>query len=222
MTVVDLSVYAIADPGVCGRAGLVARVLDAVAGGASLVQYRDKSAGPDALIETAAELKQALDGSGVPLLVNDRVDVALACGADGVHLGQADMAPAEARALLGRDAIIGLTIKSAEDADRAPLEVIDYACIGGVFATASKANPDPPIGLDGLGRLCRRLRARGAPWPIGAIAGITAHNAGSVIDAGADGVAVISQIFAADDVTVATAELARVVKAGLARRRVTP
>ena len=104
------------------------------------------------MIEEARAMKAVLAGTGVPLVINDRVDVALAAGADGVHVGQDDMAAADARRLLGPTAIIGLSIKSVALANAAPLEAIDYAGIGGVYATTSKDNPDPPIGVGGLAR----------------------------------------------------------------------
>ena len=114
------------------------------------------------MVETARALKDTLKPFRVPLLINDRVDVALAAGADGVHVGQDDMAVEDARRLLGPDAIIGLSIKTVAQAEAAPIELLDYVGIGGVFATSSKDNPDPPIGVGGLARIAgvfRRARA---------------------------------------------------------------
>jgi thiamine-phosphate pyrophosphorylase len=146
----------------------------------------------------------------VPLLINDRVDIALAAGADGVHLGQSDMHPADARALLGQGSIIGLTLKTSEQADAMASMPVDYSCVGGVFATVSKDNPDPPIGLNGLREIVAhaRLASRG---PVGAIAGINASNAASVIAAGADGIAVISALFTALDPEAEAKQLRRLV-----------
>lgn len=205
---VDLRLYGILDTGRCGgdpvRLTELARA--AVLGGCTLLQLRDKSADTRALVARARVLATA--GLGVPVLVNDRVDVALAAGADGVHLGQEDMAPADARRLLGEGAIIGLTLKTTVQADALYREPVDYACIGGVFATGSKDNPDPPVGLDGLERILFRARlARGRALPVGAIAGIDARNAPGVIAAGADGVAVIAALFLADDVEAAARAL---------------
>ncbi len=214
MNPVDLSVYGIIDPAVTGRDDMPDRVKAALGSGLSLLQYRDKAGGTAEMIAAARTLKGVLSDSAVPLLINDRVDVALAAGAHGVHIGQSDMIPEDARRLLGPSAIIGLTIKTADDVDRAPLDLIDYACIGGVFVTSSKDNPSPPVGLDGLRLMAERLRARGARFPIGAIAGITANNAGSVMAAGADGVAVISALFAADDIATAARDLATAVATG--------
>jgi len=214
----DLRLYALIDPDHAGGhdpADLARRV---VTGGATLVQLRDKSGVTLRMIERARALAQALAGSGVPLIVNDRVDVALAAQAAGVHVGQDDMPVAEARRLLGRGAIIGLSVKTIEQARAAPLDELDYVAIGGVFATASKDNPDPPVGLDGLRRLVEAVRGRAPGFPICAIAGIDAGNAADVIAAGAGGVAVISALSHAADPAAAAAELRRRIDGALARR----
>jgi thiamine-phosphate pyrophosphorylase len=190
----------------------------AVEGGATILQYRDKDAPTWTMMARAREILAALEGSTVPLIVNDRVDVALAANAHGVHVGQTDMHPEDARRLLGPAAIIGQTVKSAAHAAAVPLDAVDYVCIGGVFATASKDNPDPPVGLDGLARLVATMRARRADLPVGAIAGITVVNTPAVIAAGADGVAVISEIFMADDPAAAALALRTAVDAALSAR----
>ena len=154
---VDLRLNAIVDPERAGGhdlAGLARRVVE---GGATLVQLRDKRSDTRAMVGTARAIKAALAPSGVPFVVNDRVDVALAAGADGVHLGPEDMAVDDARRLLGPDAIIGLSIKSVEAAAAAPVDLIDYAGIGGVYATLSKQQKSAPIGPD---RISRALPAR--------------------------------------------------------------
>lgn len=217
MNPVDLRLYGIIDPERTGGRDLVDLVRQAAAGGATLIQYRDKRAHGRRLVERARALKAALDGTGVPLLVNDRVDVALAAGADGVHLGQEDMHPIDARRLLGPKAIIGLTIKSPGQADEMVRMPIDYSCIGGVFTTLSKENPDPPIGLDGLARIAFRARLATSS-PVGAIAGIDATNAGTVIAAGVDGIAVISALFMAPDPQLEARRLRRIVDEALAAR----
>jgi thiamine-phosphate diphosphorylase len=198
MNSVDLRLYGIIDPERTGGRDPVDLVRRAVSGGATLIQYRDKHGEGRRLVELARALKAVLEGTGVPLLVNDRVDIALAAGADGVHLGQDDMHPDDARDLLGLRAIIGLTLKTPDQADRMAGMPIDYGCIGGVFATMSKNNPAPPVGLEGLRKILShaRLANRG---PVGAIAGIDASNAQAVIAAGADGIAVISALFMATD-----------------------
>ena len=128
------------------------------------------------------------------------------------------MAIEDARALLGPKAIVGLSIKTVDQALRAPIGHLDYACIGGVFATASKDNPDPPIGLAGLRSILAALRARAPDLPIGAIAGIDASNAAAVIEAGADGVAVISALSLKPDPRAAARELRAVVDSAIGKR----
>lgn len=215
----DLSVYLLIDPDQTFGHDPVALARAAASGGATLVQLRDKGGDIRRAIALAAALKAALAPLGVPLLVNDRVDVALAAGADGVHLGQGDMEPRTARRLLGPRAIIGQTVKSADHAAAVPLGVVDYVAVGGVFATLSKNNPDPPLGLEGLAARIQGLRARKADLKIAAIAGIDAANAGAVIRAGADGVALISAIAKAKDPAAATSDVRRAVEAA---RETTP
>jgi len=198
MNPVDLRLYGIIDPERTRGRDPIDLIRQAVAGGATLIQYRDKHSEGFRLVQMARALKAALEGTGVPLLVNDRVDIALAAGADGVHLGQDDMHPNDARDLLGPRAIIGLTLKTPEQADMMAGMPVDYGCIGGVFATESKINPTPPIGLEGLRRILSRV-GRANRRPVGAIAGIDASNAQAVIAAGADGIAVISALFMAAD-----------------------
>ena len=215
----DLRLYALVDPQHCGSRDLAELAWLVARGGATLVQLRDKLGTTREMVETARAIRERLAPLGVPLLVNDRADVAFAAGADGVHLGQDDMAVEDARRLLGPHAVIGLSIKTLEQAARAPLEHLDYVCIGGVFATSSKDNPDPPIGIAGLQAIMARLRDRDGDLPIGAgrdhrirIAGVDARN-------GADGVAVISALSLASDPQAAARELRAIVDAALARRR---
>jgi len=213
----DVRLYALIDPErACGRD--VAELAEmVVSGGATMVQLRDKLGATRAMVETARAIQARI--APVPLIVNDRADVAFAAAADGVHLGQDDLAVEDARRLLGPQAIIGLSIKTLDQALRAPIQHLDYACIGGVFATTSKDNPDPPIGLDGLKSIQAALRSRSTDLPIGAIAGIDAGNAGATIAAGADGIAVISALSAAADPQRAARELHAIVEVALARRR---
>lgn len=215
---VDLRLYALVDPDRSGGRRLddIARAV--VAGGATLVQLRDKTGSTLRQIEETKAIKAALAGSFVPVLVNDRVDVALAAGADGVHVGWDDMPVADARALLGREAIIGLSIKTPEQARAAPLELLDYVCIGGVFETQSKDNPQPPVGAGGFAELAGIIRGRAPDMPAGAIAGIDESNAARVIAAGADGIAVISALSLAPDPKAAAQKLRGIVDAALGRR----
>jgi thiamine-phosphate diphosphorylase len=217
MNSVDLRLYGIIDPERTGGRDPVDLVRRAVSGGATLIQYRDKHGEGRRLVELARALKAVLEGTGVPLLVNDCVDIALAAGADGVHLGQDDMHPNDARDLLGLRAIIGLTLKTPDQADRMAGMPIDYGCIGGVFATMSKNNPAPPVGLEGLRKILShaRLANRG---PVGAIAGIDVLNAQAVIAAGADGIAVISALFMANDPQAEARRLRGIVDQALTAR----
>ncbi len=213
---VDLSVYVVLDPSTASGRPLTDIARAAVAGGATLLQYRDKHVATGTMVETTRALLAALAGSGVPLVVNDRIDVALAAGADGAHVGQDDMAVADARRLLGPDAILGLSLNSVAEADAAELDLLDYVCGQCAFATASKADAPPPIGVAGIAEIAATVRRRAPAMPVGAISGITAENAGAVIAAGMDGVAVISAVCAAPDPEAATRALRRAVDAARA------
>jgi thiamine-phosphate pyrophosphorylase len=215
---VDLRLNAIIDPENAGGHDVAALARRCAEGGATLVQLRDKRSQTRAMVETARAIKQALAPFAVPLVVNDRVDVALAAGADGVHVGQDDMAVEDARRLLGRNAIIGLSIKSAAEAEAAPLDLIDYVGSGGVYATLSKQQKNAPIGPAGLARIIAVLRRRAPKLPVCGIAGIDVSNAAAVIAAGADGVAVISALSRATDSAAAARSLRALVEAALAQR----
>jgi thiamine-phosphate pyrophosphorylase len=219
---IDLRLNAIIDPERANGRSLVELTRLVVAGGATLIQLRDKLGSTRRMIEEARAIKSVLAGTGVPLVINDRVDVALAAGADGVHLGQDDMPAQDARRLLGPKAIIGVSIKSVAQANAAPRDAIDYAGIGGVYATTSKDNPDAPIGLAGLRAIVAAFRANSTDitdTPVCAIAGIDATNARDVMGAGVDGVAVISALSAQNDPEGAARELRRIVDKALAERR---
>jgi len=215
---VDVRLNAIVDPERANGRPLVDLTRMVVAGGATLIQLRDKHGATRQMIEEARAIKAALAGSGVALVVNDRVDVAQIAGADGVHVGQEDMRVEDARWLLGPNAIIGLSIKTVALANAAPLEHLDYVGVGGVYATTSKDNPDKPIGVDGLREIVAAFRARRHSLPICGIAGIEAGNAAAVIEAGADGVAVISALSMKPDPEAAARELRGVVDAALKAR----
>ena len=216
---VDLRLYAIVDPEHAGGRSLPELAKFVAAGGATLVQLRDKRSGARLMVDTARAVKAALAPFGVPLLVNDRVDVALASGADGVHVGQTDMAVEDARRLLGPQAIIGLSINTEALAEAAPIETLDYVGIGGVYATTSKDQKNAPIGVDGLARIVDVFRRRDPKFPACAIAGINAANAGATIAAGADGVSVISALSLASDPTAAAKTMRVVVDDALAARK---
>lgn len=168
-------------------------VAAAVAGGVTLVQLRNPDLGGRALLEQALALKARLAGTGVPLIVNDRVDVAHAAGADGVHVGQSDLPADAARALLGPDAIIGLSITEPGQLAAVPPGV-DYLGVGPVFATATKGDAAPPLGLGGL-----RAIAGATALPTVAIGGIDRTNASEVRATGVCGLSVVSAISSAAD-----------------------
>jgi len=168
-------------------------------GGASLIQLREKRMPALEFYEQARAAKQY----GVQLIINDRVDIALATGADGVHLGQDDLPPEVARKLLGPQAIIGYSTHNVDQAISATKLPIDYLAIGPIFSTTTKSDTAPVLGLDGL----RAARAAVGGFPLVAIGGISLNNARDVIDAGADSVAVISALLTAPDITAATQTL---------------
>jgi thiamine-phosphate pyrophosphorylase len=215
---VDLRLNAIVDPERAGGRDLAELARLCAEGGATLVQLRDKLSETRAMVETAREIKAVLAPFGVPFVVNDRIDVALAAKADGVHIGPDDMAIEDARALLPKGAIVGLSIKSVAEANAAPLALIDYVGSGGVYATLSKAQNNAPIGPEGLARIVATLRRRAPTLPVAGIAGIDASNAAAVIAAGADGVAVISALSLAPDPAAAARTLREIVDAVLAKR----
>jgi len=214
---VDLRLYALIDPAVAGGRTLT-DLASQIADSATLVQLRDKHGSTRTLMQEARALTAVLAPLDIPLLINDHVDVALAAEADGVHIGQDDMSPADARLLLGRTAIIGLSIKTVAQAKDAPLDLLDYVAVGGVYGTTSKDNTAAPIGVSGLRAIVQAIRARKPQFPICAIAGINAGNAAEVIAAGADGVAVISALALAPDPALAAQDLLEVVDGALARR----
>ena len=155
-----------------------------------MIQLREKHLSPREFYAEAEEALRVARPRGVRLIVNDRADIALALGADGVHLGQDDMPPEAARSLLGEEVVIGFSTHSVEQAIAAARLPVDYIAIGPVFATGSKENPDPVVGLEGL----RRVREAVGAFPVVAIGGVTRENAPSVLAAGADSVAVISAL----------------------------
>ena len=217
-TPIDLRLNAIVDPERAGDRDLAELARLCAEGGATLIQLRDKVSETRAMVAAARAIKQALVPLGVPFVVNDRVDVALAAKADGVHLGPDDMAIEDARAILGPGAIIGASIKSVEAAEALPVALVDYVGSGGVYATLSKQQKSAPIGPQGLGRIIVALHRRVPGLPVAGIAGIDAGNAAAVVAAGAGGVAVISALSLAPDPAAAARALRGIVDAALAKR----
>jgi thiamine-phosphate pyrophosphorylase len=207
----DISLYAIVDPQIARGRSLADLAATAARAGATIIQYRAKSASTRIMIEEASAIRKALAATGVPLLINDRVDVALAAGAQGVHLGRDDMTIAAARRILGPQAIIGATIKSEADVRSLAGSSVDYGFIGGVFLTLHKINADPPLGLTAYAALRSQARHHLGRCPIGAIAGIDIAHVPGLFAAGADGIAVIGAVFNGDDVAASTRALRRAV-----------
>lgn len=202
MKAFDISLYGIIDPEHCGDRNYRELAQIAADNGVTLLQYRSKTKDTRSMMIDVAAILDALDGTDVPLIVNDRVDIAMATGAAGVHLGLTDMAADDARRLMGNDAIIGVSVKTIEDAEATPVDLIDYAFIGGVHQTSSKDNP-PPIGVPGWQERAAILRHARPDLPLGAIAGFNADNIAEIIEAGAEGIAMISHLFEANDVAAA-------------------
>lgn len=180
----------------------------AIEGGASIIQYREKYGSSRMLLKTASMLRELTNEAGVNLIINDRVDIALAVGADGVHLGQDDLSLEAARNIMGDKYIIGVSATNFDEAIDAASGGADYIGLGPIFPTPSKDDAAPPMGLDGLSAVARAVKI-----PIIAIGGITADNAGDVIMLGADGIAVISAVAAADDMVGAARLLSGIITA---------
>lgn len=166
------------------------------AGGASFIQLREKHADPRDFGREADEAASVARSLGVLLVVNDRADVALACGARGLHLGQDDLDPAAARLVVGDEFIVGYSTHGVEQAIEAARLPVDYVAIGPVFATRTKENPDPVVGLEGVARVRAALDPR---LPLVAVGGITSGNAPAVLAAGADSVAVVAALLSRPD-----------------------
>jgi len=185
--------YAIIDPALLPGAGdqtarVAAFACELAKGGATLIQYRNKTSSGRQMLSDARELRRAL-GSEVRLIMNDRADLCLAAGFDGVHVGQEDLSPEGARAVVGDRLWVGVSTHSIDQVMQAEQTSADYIAIGPVFATASKQNPDPVVGLEGI-RAARAATRK----PLVAIGGITRVNCASVIQGGADSVSVISDL----------------------------
>jgi len=193
----NLCLYLVTDPQLCGERGVVATVEAAVRGGVTVVQLRDKQAAARELVQLATALLGILKKTGIPLLINDRFDVALAAGANGVHLGQTDLDVKAVRNLAGANFLIGLTVSRSEEiaaVHALPVGTVDYLGIGPVFMTSTKANALAPLGVNAVTRLRRSTDVA----CIG-IGGITLENAPSAWSTGVNGVAVVSAICASDD-----------------------
>ena len=202
----DLSLYLVTDRPLSGGRDMAWIVREAAAGGVTMVQLREKECSTAEFIQLARELKAALAPLGIPLIINDRVDVALAVDADGVHIGQSDMPYATARKLLGRDKIIGLSVETMDEVIAANALDVDYIGISPVYATPTKTDTLTPFGLDGVDEVMRCSRHRCV-----AIGGMNRDTVGEVIAHGVEGVAVVSAIVAAPSPREAATELAEII-----------
>ncbi len=203
----DLSLYLVLDPDLCAGIGMVETARLAVAGGATMVQLRDKHGGTEKMVQTGLALKQVLQGTGALLIVNDDVAAAVAIGADGLHIGQEDISPAAARTLIGPDMILGLSIETEALVATIDPAIVDYAGVGPVFATPTKADHKQPTGLDGLARIIRAM-----PVPAVAIGGLKGEHVASVLATGASGLSVISAICGTPDPKAATEYIAEEIR----------
>jgi len=195
-------IYLVTDPIACQGKPLESIVLDAVKAGVSCVQLREKNAGTRLFLKKALALKSILEPAGIPLIINDRVDIALAAKATGVHLGQSDMPCDHARRLMGPAAVIGLSVETWEDVQKAQDLDVNYLGVSPVFLTPTKTDTKSPWGLEGLKKIRGYSR-----HPLVAIGGINMSNGKKVIKAGADAIAVVSAICSANDAFDATQQL---------------
>ena len=199
-----LKLYLVTDSLMCQKLGLVQTVCEAIEGGVSFVQLRDKKADDDELYQIACELKEAIAGR-VPLVINDKVHIAKKAKLDGAHIGQGDLSVTEARQILGPDAWLGLSINTLSQLQHAHnnhLDQLNYFGLGPVFATHTKPDHASPLGLSGLDDL-----AKASLLPTVAIGGIQLDNARQVYQTHCDGIAVVSAICAADDPKLAAQNL---------------
>ena len=206
--------YLVTDRGLCGDKPLAEVVRQAVRGGAACVQLREKGLSTRAFLAEAQRIKELLAPFSVPLIINDRADVALAVGAEGVHVGQQDMPCETVRKLLGPRAIIGLSVENWEDVERAQVLPVNYLGVSPLFATPTKTDTKGAWGLAGLARI--RAFSR---HPLVAIGGLHGENAAAAVLAGADGIAVVSAICAAPDPLAAARQLDGIIRAALAGRK---
>ena len=202
----DWSLYLVTDAGLSLGRSLGRIVEAAISGGATLVQYREKGETTRRMVEEARTLRELCRRRGVPFIVNDRLDVALAVDADGIHVGQDDLPAPLARRLIGRGKLLGVSAESPEEAARAQADGADYVGASPIFATPTKSDAPPPLGVEGL-----RSLAAAVSIPVIAIGGINRDNAAAMIEAGAAGIAVVSALVSAEDVESAARSLYAIV-----------
>jgi thiamine-phosphate pyrophosphorylase len=205
---IDYSLYFVTDRSLSRGRSTREIVAAAIRGGVTCVQLREKTCSTREFIDEALGVKAVVKSCGVPLIINDRVDIALAVAADGVHLGQSDMPLDTARSLVGQAMLIGISVESVEDAVAAQAGGADYLGVSPVFATPTKTDTAAPLGLEGL----KKIRAA-VKLPLVAIGGLNVRNAAAAVRSGADGIAVVSAIASAEDPEQAARDLTRVIQA---------
>jgi thiamine-phosphate pyrophosphorylase len=203
---IDYSLYLVTDRGLARGRSTFDIVKAAVSGGVTCVQLREKDCSTLEFIEQALAIKNFLEEREVPLIINDRLDVALAVAADGVHLGQSDIPLETARKIAGPSMLIGISAESVQDAVEAEKGGADYLGVSPIYATPTKTDTVPPLGLEGLRKIRKRVEI-----PLVGIGGLNTSNAAEVIRNGADGIAVVSAIVAAEDPGKAAINLKQII-----------
>ena len=206
---IDWSLCLIADTGYLDKTNFIQTIEKSVKEGVTIVQLRSKNTDTRAFLDTAFQLSATLVPYGIPLIINDRTDIALACKADGVHLGQKDLPLPFARKIMGKNKIIGITATNNKQAEEAESQGADYIGVGPVFDTGSKKEASKPIGLDQLEMIRKNIKI-----PILAIGGINPQNAARVLSSGVNGIAVISAILGSADVIASTKNLLKEIRKG--------
>lgn len=207
MNKIDYGVYLVTDRDILGERDLCKAVEESIKGGATIVQLREKFIDDDKFLEIAKELQKVTKKYNIPLIINDNVKIAKAIDAEGVHIGQSDESLEEARKELGADKIIGVSVGSIEEAQKAEAGGADYLGIGTVFFTGSKKDINEPLGLENLEKIAHSVKI-----PSVAIGGIHLDNVKDVMKTGVNGVAVISEILGKEDVRKATEILVSFIK----------
>ena len=205
---IDLSVYLVLDPDLCGGAqGMIETTRAAVQNGATCVQLRAPHWKKRALVECGRALKSVLADFNVPLIINDHADVCLAVDAEGLHVGQDDLSPLDARAIIGNEKILGLSVSTTQELAAVDIRLVDHLGIGPIFSTSTKPDASAALGLGGFAALASRK-----PCPVVAIGSVKVPIVGDLIQAGADGVAVVSAICGQANPGEATKKLVRAVQ----------
>lgn len=204
---IDYSLYLVTDQRLCLGRNVIDVVMEAVAGGVSIVQIREKDSETREFFKLARTMKKQLEKTGVPLIINDRVDVALAVGADGVHVGQSDLPCSVVRQMIGPDKILGISINTFDQINETAGLDVDYLSLSPVFPTPTKPDTTEPFGIEGLEK-ARQLTSR----PLITIGGIDKSNLGEIIAAGMNGAAVVSAICSASSPKAAALELASIIR----------